>query len=72
MLGQSDIPVSLTSRPYIKGDKVRVVRGSLMGLEGEVVDMSSSKVELTVDMDMLGGARLLIDTVNLELVDNNG
>lgn len=43
-----------------------------MGLEGEVVDMSSSKVELTVDMDMLGGARLLIDTVNLELVDNNG
>lgn len=72
MLGQSDIPVSLTSRPYIKGDKVRVIRGSLMGLEGEVIDMSSSKVELTVDMDMLGGARLLIDTVNLELVDNNG
>ncbi len=69
MLGQSDIPIDVTARSYVKGDKVRVIRGSLIGLEGEVVDMSTSKVELTVDMDLLGCAKLIIDTVDLELID---
>lgn len=41
----------------------------MIGLEGEVVDMSTSKVELTVDMDLLGCAKLTIDTVDLELID---
>lgn len=72
MLGQSDIPVNLSTRPYVKGDRVRVTRGGLMGLEGRVIDMSSSKAELMVDMDMLGCAKLIIDTANLELVDING
>ena len=69
MLGQSDIPIDVTARSYVKGAKVRVISGSLIGLEGEVVDMSTSKVELTVDMDLLGCAKLIIDTVDLELID---
>lgn len=69
MLGQSDIPIDISTRSYYKGDKVRVIRGSLIGLEGEVIDMSPSKVELTVDMDLLGCAKLIIDTVNLELIE---
>lgn len=72
MLGQSDTPVNLTSRSLVKGDRVRVSRGSLMGLEGMVVDMSSSKTELTVDMGLLGCAKLVIDSVNLELADRKG
>lgn len=71
MLGQSDIPVNISTRTYLKGDKVRVIRGSLIGLEGEVVDLSPSKVELSVDMDLLGCAKLIIDTVNLELIDRS-
>ncbi len=37
MLGQSDIPVSLVDTPYKAQDKIVVVRGSLKGLGGEVV-----------------------------------
>ena len=68
MLGQSDTPVSISSRSYRKGDRVKVIRGSLTGLEGEVIDMNSSQSELTVSLEYFGCAKLMIDTVNLELV----
>lgn len=69
MLGQSDIPVSVSQRPYSIGDKVRVVRGSLMGLEGMVIDLKSAKSELVVSLDFFGCAKLSIDTVNLEVIE---
>ncbi len=68
MLGQSDIPVTISERAYRRGDRVRVRRGSLAGLEGEVVDMKSSRSELVVALESFGCARLMIDTVDLELV----
>jgi len=68
MLGQSDIPVTIADRAYHKGDRVRVIRGSLQGLEGEVFDLNSSKSELTVRLEYFGCAKLVIDTVNLDLV----
>lgn len=68
MLGQTDIPVSVTARPMRVGDKVRVIRGHLKGLEGQVLEMSNSKSEMTVAIDFIGCARLLIDTVNLEKI----
>lgn len=71
MLGQSDIPITLTERPYKVGDRVRVIRGSLNGLEGEVLDMRSSKSELTVSLTLFGCARLVIDTINLKLIKEN-
>lgn len=71
MLGQTDIPVEITSRPYRKGDRVRVIRGSLRGLEGEVSDMNASQSELTVELSLLGCAKLLIDTINLEYIGSD-
>jgi len=68
MLGQSDIPVEITERPFKAGDKVRVVRGDLAGLEGEVLDLRNSRNELIVTLDFFGCARLTIDTVNLEII----
>ena len=68
MLGQSDIPVTVTARPYRIGDRVRIIRGSLMGLEGEVMDMKSTKSELVVGLDFFGCAKLSIETVNLEII----
>lgn len=68
MLGQSDIPVTISDRPYRVGDRVRVLRGSLMGLEGEVVNLKSAKSELVVSLDFFGCAKLSIDTVNLEII----
>ncbi len=68
MLGQTDIPVEITEKPLKKGDKVRVIRGDLAGLEGEVLDLRNSKSELIVGLDFFGCARLLIDTLNLEII----
>lgn len=69
MLGQSDIPVTVSGRSFSKGDKVRVIRGSLKGITGEVTEMKSPKCELIVDLNLLGSARLMIDSINIELVD---
>lgn len=71
MLGQSDIPVAITDRPYKKGDRVRVLRGCLAGLEGEVLDLKSSQSELTVCLEHFGCAKLVIDTLNLEVINDN-
>lgn len=68
MLGQSDIPVEIAEKPFKAGDKVRVIRGNLAGLEGEVMDLRNSKSELIVVLNFFGCARLLIDTINLEVV----
>jgi len=68
MLGQSDIPVTITDRPYRVGDRARVVRGCLKGLEGEVIAVSPSQSELTIGLEHIGYARLVIDTVNMELI----
>lgn len=68
MLGQSDIPVEITDKPFKAGDKVRVIRGNLAGLEGEVMDMHEAKSELIVALDLFGCAKLSIDTVNLEII----
>jgi len=68
MLGQSDIPVEITEKPFKPGDKVRVVRGNLAGLEGEVMDMNNAKSELIVTLNFIGCARLSIDTSNLKII----
>lgn len=68
MLGQSDIPITIGSLEFQKGDTVRVIRGSLMGLQGEVKDMSKDKCELVVDLNLFGSAKLTIDRINLERV----
>ncbi len=68
MLGQSDVPVTIEERPYNVGDKVRIIRGSLAGLEGEVFDMNSSKSEVMVTLEYIGCAKLMIDTINLEVI----
>lgn len=70
MLGHADRPVSITDRPYGRGDKVRVIRGSLRGLEGEVLSASDgSGSELLVRLDILGCAKVSIDPTDLEPVE---
>lgn len=68
MLGNSETPVTITSADFKSGDKVRVRRGNLLGLTGEVLDMSKNQSELIVRLDMLGCARLTIDTINIERI----
>lgn len=70
MLGQSELPVSFITTSYKPGDKVRVIRGCLSGLEGEMVALKPGKTELIVNLNYLGCARVSIDKSNLELLKN--
>ncbi len=67
MLGNSDTPVTMTDS-FCKGDRVRVIRGGLRGLEGEVVNSAGANSELIVRIDFFGCARLTIDPINVEPV----
>lgn len=68
MLGNSDTPVTFSSAPYRRGDMVRVIRGRLLGLVGEIQHIDDRHSELTVRLDCLGNARLAIETINVEPV----
>ncbi len=71
ILGQSDIPVKMTEKSFNKGDKVRIIRGKLAGLEGEVMDLKNAKSELIVSFNFFGCARLSIDSINLEIINKH-
>ena len=68
MLSQSDIPIEITEKNFKNGDKVRVIRGSLAGLEGEIVDTKNVQIELIISLELFGCARLYIDKKNLEII----
>jgi len=68
MLGESDEPVEFTPEVYHTGDKVRVIRGNLLGLEGEVSQANDGKSTLIVNIDLLGSAKLKINTSDLERI----
>lgn len=68
MLGNSDTPVMFSPAPYRRGDVVRVIRGRLLGLVGEIQHIDDRHSELTVRLDCLGNARLAIETINVEPV----
>lgn len=70
MLGQSNSPVTMVDVPYRVRDKIVVVRGSLKGLEGEVVKTYDGKSELVVRLDILGCARVEINSIDIEPLRN--
>lgn len=80
MLGQSDHLISITTGHFRPGDKVRVIRGALRGLEGEVLptsagalrkggdtesDPKTAPAEIIVRLDILGTARVSIPATDL-------
>lgn len=78
MLGATDRPVEFVERPLRVGMQVRVVRGSLRGLVGEVVyaaepevgvadDVSSAR--LLIRLDILGCATVKISPLDLQTID---
>ncbi len=67
MLGYSDSPVNISSQNFAKGQRVRVVRGRLAGLEGEIVADPDGTHSLVVHLDMLGYAKVCISPSMVEL-----
>lgn len=73
MLGASDSPVEFVSRPFSPGTRVTVVRGSLRGLEGEVVygaanadSPGATPARLVISLDRLGYATVAISPLDLQ------
>lgn len=55
MLDYSDKTVSMSSEPLAPGEKVRVIKGPLKGLEGELVKVGDT-TKIAVRLDLLGCA----------------
>ena len=66
ILNEYDVPVSFEPIAFKELDKVKVIRGRLAGLEGEVLRVDD-KTRLVISLDFLGGATLSIDMLDLEL-----
>lgn len=68
MLGQSDTAVEFVSGVFRINDAVRVIRGSLQGLEGEIRANSDGTHTLLVSLPLLGGATVHIDAKDVEKI----
>jgi len=68
MLERADAPVSIEPAVFRYGDKVRVIRGNLAGLEGQVLKTPDGKSRIFVSLDILGCASVEIDRASLEIV----
>lgn len=68
MLGQSDTAVTIEPSCLQKGDRVRVVRGSLMGLEGFVSAAKEGKSKVSILIDHIGCASVFLDKIDLERI----
>lgn len=68
MLGQSDTPVEFAPTEFRINDTVRVIRGNLRGLEGEIRANSDGTNTLVVSLSLLGGATVHIDPKDVEKI----
>jgi len=68
ILGQTDVPVLFDPSIFFVHDTVRVVRGPFVGLIGEIVCCNDGTLELIVQIDLLGGAKMTIDKTEIELI----
>lgn len=68
MLKQSEAPVEMRDHLFQTGDQVRIVRGPLKGLEGELCKVESDKSMVTILIECLGYACVSIDKGDLEMV----
>ncbi len=67
LLHNADAKVSIVENLKV-GDKVRLVRGPMKGLEGELSYIEENKPIVAIRIDGLGYACISIEKINLELI----
>lgn len=70
ILDNADSPVMFDSAHIRLGDRVRILRGGLMGLEGNVVRGNDGATYFAVSIDLLGVAKVTVRREDLELINN--
>lgn len=68
MTDNAESPVSVSSYEFHSGDKVRVVKGQLAGLEGMVQRTPEGKTQLYISLDILGYAFVEINKTYLQRI----
>jgi transcription antitermination factor NusG len=68
MLENSESPVSIESMPLRVGDKVRIVKGSLKGLEGNILMHKDGTSSVVVKLNVLGCAKVNVHASELMLI----
>lgn len=68
MLGQSDHQIQFVPTVFRIKDNVRVIRGSLCGLEGKIENNPDGTHSLLISIPMLGGAIMHIDSKEVEKI----
>ena len=68
MLRQSEMPVEMQERIFRTGDHVRIVRGPLKDLEGELCRVESGKPIVAIQIECLGYACVNIDSSDIESI----
>lgn len=68
MLGQTERPVEFAPTIFRVNDNVRVIRGNLRGLEGEIKKNSDGTHTLVVSLSLLGGATVFIEPYDVEKI----
>ena len=66
MLNNADSDVEFVTNVYVKDEPVKVVRGNLMGLTGQVERTSDGKTNLIIIIDILGGAKVSISASDIK------
>lgn len=71
MLDYSDEAISMSTTPLSAGEKIRVIKGPLAGLEGELVNVNG-KSKVAVRLTMLGCACVDIPVGCIEALPDTG
>lgn len=71
MVNDAESRITIDSRPFRRGEKVRVNGGKLMGLEGYVLSCPDNSTSLVIDIGILGSAKVnisrdLLDPIPIE------
>ncbi|MBO4719348.1 MAG: UpxY family transcription antiterminator [Prevotella sp.] len=67
MLCNADSPVDIVSTPFRAGDRIRIVRGSLKGFEGEVT-RQLGETHILIRLSILGVAITRVSPQDIELI----
>lgn len=65
MLDNSDTPVNIEAKPLHLGDMVRIIKGKLMGLEGNILRYNDGDEYIIVQLTLFGCARMKISALNV-------
>lgn len=68
MLNQSESPVQIRDQIFRTGDHVRIVRGPLKGIEGDLCKVESGKSVVSLQIDCLGFACVGVEIGDLQEV----